>query len=522
MKRRDFLSKSLPAAITLPSLLNGLTVKAFMTHPLFDSLLELNNETDKVLVLIQLSGGNDGLNTVIPLDQFSAYMNARSNVAIPQNSVLSLTGQSASGFHPAMTGMRSLFNSGELNVIQSVGYPNPNFSHFRATDIWMSASDSDENIPSGWAGRYLDTQYPGYPVDYPNSDMSDPLAIQIGSLTSLTFQGPSVNMALSVSDASAFYNLINGVQDPAPTTPAGKELTYIRNVARQSNLYGNVIVSAYNNVSQQGSYPNTNLAGQLKIVARLIAGGLKTRIYMVSLGGFDTHSQQVNASDTTTGAHAALLAELSDAVKAFQDDLRYLQIQNRVLGMTFSEFGRRIKSNASGGTDHGAAAPMFLFGAQVTGGITGQNPQIPQSATVDDNVAMQYDFRSVYSTILAKWFCADSTVLQTTMFRNFQELPLIRGQQCGTVPVPGGPDIIVNYPNPFSSTTTIKFTTAGGHTIVQIFDASGRLIRKLVEQEYSAGTYTVEFNSSGLPPGVYYARFQNGSDSRVRSMLKIK
>jgi hypothetical protein len=216
------------------------------------------------------------------------------------------------------------------------------------------------------------------------------------------------------------------------------------------------------------------------------------------------------------------LTELSDAVKAFQDDLRFLQIQNRVLGMTFSEFGRRIKSNASGGTDHGAAAPMFLFGAQVTGGIIGQNPQIPQSASVEDNVVMQYDFRSVYATILSKWFCADNNVVQTSMLRNFQELPFIRGQQCAPPPNPSGTDVIVNYPNPFSGVTTIQFTTAGGHTLVQILDATGRLIRKLVEQEYSPGTYTVEFNSAGLPPGVYYARFQNGANSRVRSLLKLK
>ena len=521
MKRRDFLQKTLPGAIILPSLLNGLAVKAFSSHPLFSALLS-PNETDKVLVLIQLSGGNDGLNTVIPLEYYSDYFNARNGIAIPENRILNLSGQPGTGLHPSMSGIQALYNSGKVNIIQSVGYPNPNFSHFRSTDIWMSASDSDENLPSGWAGRYLDTQYPGYPNNYPDSSMPDPLAIQIGSLTSLVVQGPAVNMGLSISDPSAFYNLVTGVQDPAPATPAGKELSYIRNVARQSNLYADAITDAYNNVTQQGNYPNTNLSGQLKIVARLIKGGLKTRVYMVNIGGFDTHSQQVNTGDSTTGTHANLLNQLSDAMKAFQDDLQFLGIEERVLGMTFSEFGRRIKSNGSSGTDHGAAAPMFLFGANVNAGIIGQNPEIPAAATVNDNVAMQYDFRSVYASILTQWFCADSATVQSTMLQNFQELPLVNGRICDPTPVNSSGVLISNYPNPFNTQTTIQYTSAGGHTLVQIMDASGRLIKRLVEAEMQAGTYAISFNASLLPSGVYYARLQNGSISQVRSMLVVR
>lgn len=521
MKRREFIQKSIPAAITLPSLINGLTLKAFASHHLFSALLP-PNETDKVLVMIQLNGGNDGLNTVIPVEYYSSYFNARSNLAIPQNKVLSLSGQAGTGLHPSMTGLQSLYNSGKMNIVQGVSYPNPNFSHFRATDIWMSASDSDENIPTGWMGRYLDTQFPGYPNNYPNSSMPDPLAIQIGSLTSLVTQGPSVNMGLSISDPSSFYNLVNGVEDPAPTTPAGRELVYIRNVARQSNQYADAITNAYNNFSQQGNYPDTNLAGQLKIVARLIKGGLKTRIYMVNIGGFDTHSQQANIGDATTGTHANLLNQLSDAMKAFQDDLQFLGIEDRVLGMTFSEFGRRIKSNGSFGTDHGAGAPMFLFGSKVNAGITGENPEIPSNISVNDNVAMQYDFRSVYASILTQWFCADNPTLQSSILQNFQTLPIIQGQVCGMEPINPKGVLISNYPNPFSDTTTIQYTSAGGHTLVQIIDASGKLIRKLAEAEMPPGTYTASFNASGLPSGVYYSRLQNGSISQVRAMVKIQ
>ncbi len=283
MRRRDFLRNSVPAGVMLPSLINGMTVKAFGAESLLmQGLFSPTTETDHVLVIIQLNGGNDGLNTVIPLEYFPNYIRARSNMYIPQQKVLNLAGTDKAGLHPSMTGMQALFNDGKMSVIHSVGYPQPNFSHFRATDIWMSASDSREVVNSGWTGRYLNYEYPNFPNGYPNSTMPDPLAIQIGSTTSLALQGPAVSMGMSISNPSNFYNFINGVQDPAPNTPAGKELTYIRQVAQQTTEYAESIKTASAKVTQQAAYPNNSLASQLKIVARLIAGGLKTRIYMVS------------------------------------------------------------------------------------------------------------------------------------------------------------------------------------------------------------------------------------------------
>jgi uncharacterized protein (DUF1501 family) len=525
MKRRKFLQNTIPAAI-LPALIDGMSFKVLGDNPLMAAMLNAYVETDRVLVIIQLNGGNDGLNMVIPLDQYSNYFNARSNIAIPQNRVLSLTGTNTTGLHPAMTGLQSLYNNGKLRLVQAVGYPNPNFSHFRATDIWMSASDSNVELSSGWAGRYLNDQYPNYPVGYPNTQMPDPLGIQIGSSTSLTFQGPSVNTGISITSATNFYNLINGIQDPAPATPAGDALKYVRLVAQQSNQYSARIVGAANNVPTQGAYPtNNSLADQLKIVARLIKGGLKTRVYMVSLGGFDTHSVQTN-TDTTTGAHATLMQRLSDAVTAFQNDLVGLGIEDRVLGMTFSEFGRRIKSNASVGTDHGAAAPLFLFGKKVNPGITGVNPTIPAVANVNDNIPMQYDFRSVYASILQDWFCVDNTTLQTIMLQNFQKLPVMAPATCtGTTAVSTretGVSLVSNYPNPFTETTTISFTTKGGHTLIQVMDSLGRVLRTPVDRDYQSGTYQISFDSYGLPPGVYYVRFQNGVTQQVKPMLKVR
>jgi hypothetical protein len=284
-------------------------------------------------------------------------------------------------------------------------------------------------------------------------------------------------------------------------------------------------------VTQQGTYPaNNTLADQLRIVARLIKGGLQTRIYMVTFGGFDTHSVQVNAADTTTGAHATLLGRVSAAIKAFQDDIQGLGVGDRVIGMTFSEFGRRIKSNSSVGTDHGAAAPMFLFGNKIDAGMLGMNPTIPANATVNDNIPMQYDFRSIYATILEKWFCLEKTIVDSLFPPNIniqlQSLPIFKNGTCTTTapPPPDTPNYLIkNMPNPFTGSTTIRFQTNGGHTLIQVIDMLGRVIKTLLEQDYpAAGTYSITFNSEGLPPGVYYARYQNGVVTHVWPMLKVR
>jgi uncharacterized protein (DUF1501 family) len=532
MKRRDFLRNSIPAATVIPAVLNGYSVKAFnQNSPLVQALMQQQTENDHVLVIVQLSGGNDGLNMVIPISNYSAYYNARTNVAIAESKILKLNGVAETGIHPSMTGLQSIFNEGKAKIIQSAGYPQPNFSHFRATDIWMTASNSNQEIYTGWAGRFLNYKFPNFPSGYPNTTVPDPLAIQIGSTASLTFQGPQVNMGMSITNPTTFYNLVNGTNDPVPNTPAGKELTFVRQVAQQTQQYGTVIRNAANAVTQQSTYPtNNSLADQLKIVARLVKGGLKTKIYMVSFGGFDTHSVQVNAADTSTGSHATLLQRVSDAIKAFQDDLKFLGIADKVIGMSFSEFGRRIKSNSSVGTDHGAAAPMFLFGNKIDGGVLGNNPTIPTNASVNDNIPFQYDFRSVYATLLENWFCLPKTVVQGLFPPNvngtntLQSLPLITGGAClGSDINTSGVSNITNYPNPFVNTTTLKFTIEAGPTSIQVMDTLGRVVAIAVNKDYAAaGTYTAPFDAEGLPNGIYYARLQNGATQQVVPMLKVR
>ncbi|GAB4049275.1 DUF1501 domain-containing protein [Spirosoma litoris] len=384
---------------------------------------------DRVLVLIQLVGGNDGLNTVIPVDQYGAYQAARPNIALPQNKILKLNGADTVALHPALTEIQQLFNEGKAGIVQAVSYPKPNFSHFRATDIWMTGSDSDKILNTGWAGRYLNDTFPGFPEKYPTESMPDPLAIQIGSVVASAFQGPAFPMGLAISNPSSFYDLVEDKTETTPNTRWGNQLAYLEKVSQKTDQYAGVIKKAAQSITKQSDkYPapgKNPLADQLKIVARLIGGGLRTKVYLVSLSGFDTHAKQVEADDTTTGAQAQLLRRVSEAVGAFMDDLKGLNATDRVMGMTFSEFGRRIKSNASGGTDHGAAAPVFYFGNTVKGGVIGTNPQLPTNVTVNDNVAMQHDFRSVYATVLQQWLNLPSNDIQTVLMGQFPLLPMV-------------------------------------------------------------------------------------------------
>ncbi|MDX1906423.1 MAG: DUF1501 domain-containing protein [Bacteroidia bacterium] len=526
MKRRHFIQYT-AAGVALPTLLNGFSLRALASSPLAGGLEAASADNDHVLVLIQMGGGNDGLNTIVPIDQYDRLNRLRPQVILPENKLLSITGQDKLALHPAMEGVRGLYDQGLMQIVQSVGYPNPNYSHFRATDIWLTGSSAEEVLGTGWAGRYLAHEYPNYPAGYPNLTMPDPLSLEIGYSQSVMFQGPATGMGMAITDPEYFYTLVEGGQAPAPATLAGEQLSYVRLIASQSNLYNAVVSQAWNRSENRVTYPDRNyLAQQLKIVARLIAGGLKTRIYLVHIDGFDTHDNQVVASDHTLGEHADLLRQLSTAMTAFMRDIKSLGVQNRVLAMTFSEFGRRIIANNSNGTDHGSAAPVMIFGHGIEGGVIGHNPLIPGSASVDDNIPMQTDFRSLYATLMQDWFCVPSEDLNGISLGEFPTLPLIRVNSCVPDTIrqlneQAGKLLLVNTPNPFGQSTRLTFESVGGQTMIQIFDRTGRLITTPVSQYLEAGDYTYDWDTGTLPSGSYYARLQTGSLAQVRTLLKL-
>lgn len=433
MKRRDFLTAAstclLPFTTDGFSLRNGGKLLASL-----QSVPGATDYSDRVLVIIHLNGGNDGLNTVIPLGQLSAYAALRGNVAIPENRILPLARDSTIGLHPALTGLRGLHNDGKVSIIHSVGYPDSNQSHYRSTEIWMTAVDAGQTAQTGWVGRYLTARFPGYPDNYPNLQMKDPLAIQIGLQTSPALLGNEQSMGVAINDPNAFYQMIGS---PSAISPAGlpccnggELISFVRQQQKLATGYAAEIKRAAGAGKNLAVYPpstdKNELAEQLKIVARLIHGGMQTKVYYVKMDGFDTHSGQVDNADPTKGRHATLLSKLSAAITSFQQDLKLQGIEDKVIGMTFSEFGRRANSNASKGTDHGVAAPLFIFGSNVRHPAIGAVPDLSALSGTGTNkeIPVQIDFRRVYSDIINDWFGTDYTTTNAILYRNFPTISL--------------------------------------------------------------------------------------------------
>lgn len=424
MNRRNFLRTT--GALSLPALLSS----GIAADPAGFFSQFINPDSDKILVLIRLSGGNDGLNTLIGLDQLSNLQQVRANVALASNQVLQLN--ATTGLNGVMTGMKSLYDNGQLHAINAVGYPNQNRSHFRSTDIWTSGSAAEETETRGWLGRYLELEHPEYPTGYPNEAYDYPLAMTMGNVVSSTCQGTAANLSVVVNNPFNYLYIAPGGNTALPSNYYGQEVDYVRTLIGQSNQYGAIVQDAANGGNSLATtYTEGNLSRQLKNIATLISGGLQTKIYVATLGGFDTHSAQVNQGNRLTGDHADLLRELSDSIKAFMDDLALLGCADRVMGLTFSEFGRRIRSNESGGTDHGDAGPLFVFGNCVQGGVLGNSPEIDTAVNQSTGVPFQYDFRDVYGSVLVDWFGVPQATVQTLFTGGFTYLPFANGCSSG-------------------------------------------------------------------------------------------
>ena len=518
MKRRQFLKTTTAAAAT-PIFVNGIAVSALANSSLFSSI---NGESDRVLVLIQLNGGNDGLNTFIPLDYYDNLANLRSNVLIPENNLL--TFEDTIGLHPNMTGIKNVYENAQMSVIQSVGYPQQNRSHFRSTDIWTSGSSSSEFVNTGWLGRYFDEQYANYPEEYPNEDCPDPFAITVGSQVSQTCQGLGGNFSIAINDPTNLNPLATGGSDDVPDTLYGMELEFLRQTIEQTNAYGDSVTAAADLGVNMVDYPADNaLAQKLKNVALMISGGLQTKVYIVSIGGFDTHANQVEINDPTIGEHATLLSSLSQAIEVFQADLNAQDLDQRVIGMTFSEFGRRIRSNASFGTDHGDAAPMILFGSCVNPGIVGDNPVIgtEDQVGIETGVPMQFDFRDIYGSILMDWFEIEETMVQNLLYNDFNYMPILEPcleTNTGNLSFSKAGLNLKASPNPVLSETLISFDSANELVALTVANANGQVIETLINKTLQAGEHQITFDASHLAAGNYYVNLRM-EDGRQKTIL---
>ncbi len=517
MKRRTFIKSS--TAATIPVMLGKINVSA-LNNPFFKLL---NQNDDRVLVLIQMSGGNDGLNMILPKNQYANLAAVRSNILVPENSILGLT--DTLGLHPSMTGLKRVYEDAKLNIIQSVAYPNQNRSHFRSTDIWQTGSNAQEVWTTGWLGRYFNLLHPDYPTGYPNEDFPDPFAITIGSSVSETCEGTGGNFSTALVDPGNLSALTTPINRTLPNTCFGEQMEFLVNSISQTNSFNEVIEVANNKGANLSSKyeDNNTLANKLKVVARLIAGGLKTKVYVVDIGGFDTHSDQVLGGDRATGTHAALLAELSDAIEAFQDDLQLLNLEQRVIGLTFSEFGRRIRSNDSLGTDHGTAAPMMVFGACVNATIIGDNPEISTEVDRQEGVAMQFDFRSVYSSLLVDWFGVAAQTVRDLLYPDFQHLPILNTctQTTAIDFLDSNLVQLTISPNPFRQQTQLAFSVQSGWVKISLFDVAGSKLRILTNQKFTEGTYTLPLDTTGLSAGSYVCHIQTNYGQQAVRLVKV-
>lgn len=430
--RRQFLANGLvmaSAAVTVPAFING-TARA-MTAALSGLSSIPGVPDERILVVVQLSGGNDGLNTIVPFSM-PEYYRARPGIGIPEKDVLKLGQGEGVGLHPQMAAMKSLFDDGLVGIVQGVGYPNPNRSHFKSMDIWQTADTTATG--DGWLGKYFDSECCGYgkgesgTPEPAHDNSAGPPGIAVGRSAPLAMQGRQIKpVAFESADLFRWsgqdaeralrepYDQLNRRGD-AGADRADSNASFLMRTALDAQVSSDLIRKA---VAQRPAvqYPGSELGRQLAMVSSMIKAGLKTRVYYVQQGGFDTHAGQGGAQ----GRHGQLLSQFSGALRAFYTDLRQQGNDARVLTMTFSEFGRRVGQNASAGTDHGTAAPMLLAGPMVKPGVLSEHPSLKNL----DEGDLKYlvDFRQVYAAVLEDWLKADTRAI---LGQGFRKAPVLK------------------------------------------------------------------------------------------------
>lgn len=512
--RRDFMYRFGLGSLGASFMFGRNPVTAFGSTPLLNAIR--NASTDRVLILIQLNGGNDGLNMVVPVNN-DIYYQRRPTIAIPKAQSILLDADT--GIHPAMTALEPMWANGNMSVVHNVGYQNQTRSHFEGTVNWSTARDQNSNENTGWLGRYLIEGNP----DVFTTPSEFPLAVRVGGPATL-FQSTAGNLSVTFGDAQDFQKFVNqgGFYDAndVPATVYGSELSFVRNVTNASFRYVESVQNASQNGSNQAEYPNSGLAQSLSVVARMLRGGLGTTLYTVSRGGFDTHSNQGGVN----GNHANMMGDIASSVAAFYEDLAVDGLDQRVMVMTFSEFGRTHAQNGSGGTDHGSAAPMMLFGTGLAGGIYGTQADLNIAANSEP--VHTTDYRSVYATVLQDWFGLPDGTVDQILGNSYSRMGFVEdkirvgleeGQHAASFALKG------NYPNPFTNSTTIEFEQAtSGNVRLDVYAIDGRHVATVIDEHRPAGLQTVTFESGRLPSGSYLYRLTTPAGSASRQMTVLK
>ena len=470
-----------------------------------EAINEVDN--DRILIIIQLFGGNDGLNMIVPINQYDDYANARPTIKIAENETWKMSDDY--GMNNQMLGLESIWKEGEMKVVHSVGYEDHVKSHFKGTDIFSAAQI--EEYDSGWLGRHFQEIYPDYAFNPPES----PTAIQIGSTDNVTFQGSNDNSySFAVANVSRLESIANtGLNYPIDNLPDctyGDQLKYVRGVVNSTYNYAEKIHQAYENSSDytvDGGYPADNdFASSLSVIARLIKGNLGTKVYMFSVRGFDTHSNQITDQPV-------LLKDLADAVAYFQKDMKDAGWEDKILSMCVSEFGRRVYENASNGTDHGTSYPMMLFGSGLNGsGFVGEHASLKEEDLIDQRY-LEYDtdFRSIYATILKEWLCVSSVVVDDVILQG-QYPSIDLGLSCSSVASTDD-----NTLSSFSASVSIQnrktyillTNNNTQHFSIKLYSLSGREIGTIENNFLFEGSYQIDVKASlkrDIPKGMYLFR----------------
>ena len=509
MKRRDFIKAAMVLSAfgtQIPLMAIGRRQRQLQRRTQW--------ETDRIVVLIKLNGGNDGLNTVIPIAD-DIYSEARPTLALPANQTLPVN--ETTGVHPSMSPIYPYYQNGQMGIIHGVGYNQGNLSHFRSSDIWVTGSDANEYLSSGWLGRLFENEYP----DFPNGTPAHPLAIQFNSANLLEFKTSESNVGMMVFDPQQMYaiisnNYVPGNNDPAPETYGGNELAYIREIDTLSMEYSELI----NDSAQAGvntiEYPENNIAYQMALTAKLISGGLGTPVYRIYQTGYDTHANQANN-------HANLLQNVSSSISAFLQDLINQGLQDRVLVVTTSEFGRRVYENGSLGTDHGTSAPCLLFGSSIVPETFGTHPDLT-SLNNNNNMQVQFDFRQVYASIITDWFGLPESIIQSVFGNSFDPIPFV--QEPLSVEPPSLPNNFKMYPafpNPFNSITSVNFELSKtAKVIIRVMDQKGRLVYKRYLGRMHIGNHKFNLNAKTWVSGMYFVQLEVSGNTLSQKISLLK